>query len=225
MKIEKLIIKDFRSHALTKVNFSSGINLIIGQNGSGKSSILDALLVGLYWPSKPKDLKKDDFERINGSGTEITVFFEKGNVKYQIHRNIGRGLAFVKYHDGSSWKTLETGQKPVRDWMEKLVPYDVFLNAIYIRQGEIDAILESDESREKVVRQVLGLDRYENSYKNLLDVRKEIDARIKAIEDYLKSTENIDELIGNLEKELTSVLREINEISPKLPELRGSLGA
>lgn len=149
MKIEKLIIKDFRSHALTKVNFSSGINLIIGQNGSGKSSILDALLVGLYWPSKPKDLKKDDFERINGSGTEITVFFEKGNVKYQIHRNIGRGLAFVKYHDGSSWKTLETGQKPVRDWMEKLVPYDVFLNAIYIRQGEIDAILESDESREK----------------------------------------------------------------------------
>ncbi|WP_297499122.1 DNA double-strand break repair ATPase Rad50, partial [Thermococcus sp.] len=223
MRIEKLIVKDFRSHALTKVGFSTGINLIIGQNGSGKSSLLDAILVGLYWPAKPRDLKKDDFSRIGGGGTEITVFFEKGNVKYQIHRNIARGIAFVKYHDGSSWKTLETGQRQVREWMEKMVPYDVFLNAIYIRQGEIDAILESDESREKVVRQVLGLDKYENTYKNLLDVRKEIDARIKAIESYLRSTENLDDLIGNLEGELTSVLREINELSPNVPRLRKEL--
>ncbi|NJE43313.1 DNA double-strand break repair ATPase Rad50 [Thermococcus sp. GR6] len=223
MKIEKLIIKDFRSHKLTKVTFTSGINLIIGQNGSGKSSLLDALLIGLYWPSKPKDLKKDDFLRIGGTTTEITVFFEKDGVKYQIHRNITRGLSFVKYHDGSGWKGLESGQKQVRDWMEKLVPYDVFLNAIYIRQGEIDAILESDESREKVVRQVLGLDRYENAYKNLLEVRKEIDARIRAIEDYLKSTENIDELIGDMEKELAETLKVINELSPEIPKLRKEL--
>ena len=223
MKVEKLIIKDFRSHRLTRVNFTSGINLIVGQNGSGKSSLLDALLIGLYWPAKPRDLKKDDFLRIGGTSTEITVFFEKDGVKYQIHRNITRGISFVKYHDGTGWKTLESGQRQVREWMEKLIPYDIFLNAIYIRQGEIDAILESDESREKVVRQVLGLDRYENAYKNLLDVRKEIDARIKAIEDYLRSTENIDSLIEEMEKSLTEVLRAINELSPILPKLKREL--
>lgn len=37
MKVEKILIKDFRSHKITKVTFTSGINLIVGQNGSGKA--------------------------------------------------------------------------------------------------------------------------------------------------------------------------------------------
>jgi exonuclease SbcC len=228
MRIEKLLVKDFRSHKFTRVTFTGGINLIVGQNGSGKSSLLDALLVGLYWPTKPKDLRKEDILRIRGSdadktSTEITVFFEKGGVRYQVHRKITRGVAYIKYLDGDTWRALESGQKGVRDWIEKTIPYDVFLNAIYIRQGEIDAILESDESRDKVVRQVLGLDKYENAYRNLLDVRKEIEGRIRSIEDYLKSTENLDDLISSMEKELSETLREIGELSSEIPELTKKL--
>ena len=221
MRIEKIIVRDFRSHEFTKVTFTPGINLIIGQNGSGKSSLLDAILVGLYWPTKPKDLKKEDILRVNGKSTEITVFFEKDNVRYQLHRNITRGIAFVKYQDGDEWHyATEAGQQPVRNWMEKMIPYDVFVNAIYIRQGEIDAILESDESREKVVRKVLGLDKYENAYNNLLEVRKAIDRKINAIEEYLTAMRNIDEIIGQTQKNLTEVIKGINEISPKIPKLR-----
>ncbi|HIP88630.1 MAG TPA: ATP-binding cassette domain-containing protein, partial [Thermococcus paralvinellae] len=143
MRIEKIIVRDFRSHEFTKVTFTQGINLIIGQNGSGKSSLLDAILIGLYWPTKPKELKKDSFLRVNGKSTEITVFFERDGVRYQVHRNITRGIAFAKYYDGTWHHVTEANQRAVRDWMEKLIPYDVFVNAIYIRQGEIDAILES----------------------------------------------------------------------------------
>lgn len=55
-------------------------------------------------------------------------------------------------------------------------------------------------------------------------MRKEIDVRIKVIEDYFKSIENIDELIGNFEKEFIFVFREINEILLKFLELRGEFG-
>lgn len=219
MRIEKIIVRDFRSHALTQVTFASGINLIIGQNGSGKSSLLDAILIGLYWPTKPKELKKDSFLRVNGKSTEITVFFEKDGVKYQVHRNITKGIAFAKYYDGTWHYVTEANQRAVRDWMERLIPYDVFVNAIYIRQGEIDAILESDESREKVVRKVLGLDKYENAYKNLLEVRKVIDSKIKGIEEYLNAMKNIDEMIKEAERELSSAIKQINELSPRVSEL------
>jgi len=220
MRIEKIIVRDFRSHEFTKVTFTQGINLIIGQNGSGKSSLLDAILIGLYWPTKPKELKKDSFLRVNGKSTEITVFFEKDGVRYQVHRNITRGIAFAKYYDGTWHHVTEANQRAVRDWMEKLIPYDVFVNAIYIRQGEIDAILESDESREKVVRKVLGLDKYENAYKNLLEVRKVIDSKIKGIEEYLNAMKNIDEMIKDAEEELKDVIGQINELSPLVLKLR-----
>ena len=221
MMIEKIIVRDFRSHEFTKVTFTPGINLIIGQNGSGKSSLLDAILVGFYWPTKPKDLKKEDILRVNGKSTEITIFFEKDNVKYQLHRNITRGIAFVKYQESNSWHyATEAGQQYVRRWMEKLIPYDIFVNAIYIRQGEIDAILESDESREKVVRKVLGLDRYENAYNNLLEVRKAIDSKINAIEEYLTAMKNIDEMIEETRKSLSETIKQVNELTPKIPELR-----
>ncbi|WP_461864991.1 AAA family ATPase [Thermococcus sp.] len=224
MKIEKVLVKDFRSHEYTKVGFAGGINLLIGQNGSGKSSLLDAILIGLYWPARPKDLKKDSFLRVGGKSSEITVFFEKDGVKYQIHRNITRGIAHVKYFENGKWHTLEINQKKVRDWMEKMIPYDVFVNAIYIRQGEIDAILESDESREKIVRKVLGLDRYENAYKNLLEVRKVIDSQIKGIEAYLNSMKNIDGMIKEAEEDLKATLKALNDLSPKIPALRKEVG-
>ncbi|CAB3289222.1 DNA double-strand break repair Rad50 ATPase [Methanocaldococcus lauensis] len=226
MKIEKIIVRDFRSHEFTKVTFTSGINLIIGQNGSGKSSLLDAILVGLYWPTRPKDLKKDNFLRVNGKSTEITIFFEKDGVKYQVHRNITRNIAFAKYYDNGTWHHLtEANHISVKNWVEKLIPYDIFVNAIYIRQGEIDAILESDESREKVVRKVLGLDKYENAYKNLLEVRKVIESKIKGIEEYLNAMKNIDDMIKEYKNNLNNVIKEIEEISPQIPKIRNEIDA
>ncbi|WP_457548804.1 DNA double-strand break repair ATPase Rad50 [Archaeoglobus sp.] len=223
MKIEKVIVVNFRSHHNTRVEFADGINLIVGQNGSGKSSLLDAILVGLYWDRPCRILRKDDFQRIGSLSTEITVFFEKDGVKYQVHRNITRGLAFVKCYENGSWNFLDSGQRAVREWMERLIPYDVFVNAVYIRQGEIEAILESDESRDKLVRQVLGLDRFENAYNNLREVVRIVKDKIKNIEDYLTATSNLDELTSKMESELFEVEREIEKLEDEIPTVKDRL--
>ena len=223
MKIEKVIVVNFRSHCKTKVEFSDGINLIVGQNGSGKSSLLDAILVGLYWDKPCRVLRKDDFQRIGSLSTEITVFFEKDGVKYQVHRNITRGLAFVKCYENGTWKPLDSGQRAVKEWMERLIPYDVFVNAVYIRQGEIEAILESDESRDKLVRQVLGLEKFENAYNNLREVIRVVKDKIRNIEEYLTATSNIDELISKMENDLFEVKREIERLENEIPNLKEML--
>jgi len=225
MKIDKVVVTDFRSHKRTIVSFKRGINLIIGQNGSGKSSLLDAIMVGLYWPSRPRDLKKDDFIRVGGERTEIALFIEKDGVEYQIYRDISRGMAFVKYNEDGKWKHVldSPSHMSVREWAERLLPYDVFMNAVYVRQGEIEAILESDESREKVVRQVLGLDRYENAYRNLLDVRKEIDARIKAYEEFLRDTAGVEDEIREKEERLSAVETSLESLTSKIPLIEAEL--
>ena len=223
MRIEEVIIENFRSHKLTNVKFTRGINLIVGQNGSGKSSLLDAILVGFYWDKPRAILKKDDFQRVGGSSTKITVFFEKDGLKYQVYRDITNGLAFVKCYENGEWKRLESGQRAVKDWMERLISYDVFVNAVYVRQGEIEAILESDESRDKLVRQVLGLEKFENAYKNLQEVKKRIRDRIDSIRDYLKETSNIDRLISDMEDELSKTSREIENLEKEIPKIEKDL--
>ena len=46
MRAQSLAISNFRNHSSTSINdFASGINVISGQNGAGKTSILEALSV------------------------------------------------------------------------------------------------------------------------------------------------------------------------------------
>lgn len=45
--IKKMVLKNFMCHAHLEVNFDNNISFVIGKNGSGKSAILTALIVGL----------------------------------------------------------------------------------------------------------------------------------------------------------------------------------
>ncbi|CAG9820931.1 unnamed protein product, partial [Phaedon cochleariae] len=45
--INFMVLKNFMCHSLLEVNFTNNISIIIGKNGSGKSAILTALIVGL----------------------------------------------------------------------------------------------------------------------------------------------------------------------------------
>ncbi|KAG4076078.1 hypothetical protein HA402_011424 [Bradysia odoriphaga] len=46
-KINKIVLKNFMCHSNLVIEFNKNVNLLIGNNGSGKSAILTALIVGL----------------------------------------------------------------------------------------------------------------------------------------------------------------------------------
>ena len=60
MYISELTIKNYRGFRNLTVNFRDGINLIIGQNNSGKSNILNALAL-IFDSFAKKRLTIDDF--------------------------------------------------------------------------------------------------------------------------------------------------------------------
>lgn len=47
MYIEKVAIKNFKAIDDIEIEFRPGVNLLIGDNGVGKTSILEAITVGL----------------------------------------------------------------------------------------------------------------------------------------------------------------------------------
>jgi hypothetical protein len=46
-KILKMILKNFMCHGNLLVDFNKRVNILVGNNGSGKSAVLTALIIGL----------------------------------------------------------------------------------------------------------------------------------------------------------------------------------
>ncbi len=108
MVLSYLSLKNFRKHLNTQLNFSSGLNYIIGGNGEGKTSVLEAI----YYLCTTKNFgspdhsvlnfKEDEFE-ITGSFTgtvedKVKVHFVAAeNKKYYVlnGKNVTRGSEVI----------------------------------------------------------------------------------------------------------------------------------
>ena len=95
MEISSINMISFRNHENTKMSFGPGITIIWGENGSGKTSILEAIhslsLGSSFRTNNKKELIKEGSNNFllegsfkNKKGIENTVFFsqdKKGNKK------------------------------------------------------------------------------------------------------------------------------------------------
>ena len=73
----------------TEVKLDSSMStLIIGHNGSGKSTILDALCFGLFNKPFRKITKSQLINSINEKGTKVEVEFSIGKDEYRVFRAI-----------------------------------------------------------------------------------------------------------------------------------------
>ena len=88
---EKLRYKNFLStgNTFNEINFEeSPTTLVIGQNGAGKSTMLDALAFALFGKPHRKISKGQLVNSINQKGTMVEVEFRIGSQKYKIVRGI-----------------------------------------------------------------------------------------------------------------------------------------
>ena len=48
MIFKNLVLKNFKSHENTSIDFNPGITVIVGENGAGKSTIFEAISYALF---------------------------------------------------------------------------------------------------------------------------------------------------------------------------------
>ena len=111
--LTKLYLKNFRNHAEVKLKFASGVTILVGENGCGKTNILESIyflsLLRSFRSAKPREFTKineDSFllmaELINGETDEkillkITQNADGTNRKLAINNNpISKSSEFIK---------------------------------------------------------------------------------------------------------------------------------
>lgn len=219
MRIRRIKIRNFRAHELSEIEFSDGINLLIGQNGAGKSSILEAIFAALYMghPSFPRGYIQANTRVNSTGGLGLTLEFEHNGKSYRIVRDSKKSELL------EGREMIAEKSSDVARWVERNVyPIQVFTNALYIRQGEIEGIITNREVMEKVLRKVLGIEDYENAERNAADVIRELKRRREYLRKLIERKAEVEENLREAEKRFSETLRRISELRKRVGELEGA---
>lgn len=84
--IKKMKLHNYRQHADTLIEFVPGINTIVGKNGSGKSTISEAIEFALFGAKTLRDSAKG-YIRDGASDGSAVVVFDVGPNTYTVGRN------------------------------------------------------------------------------------------------------------------------------------------
>ena len=175
MIFTKLELMNFKSHKNTTIDFNSGISLIIGENGAGKSTIFEAISFALY--KKYTGDKIDDLVRTNKDienvPMSVRLSFISGGNEYRVTRGrTGRKtIARLEMQSRSSFDftPIVEGDSQVNKEIQDILEMDadLFLNAIYVRQGEIaDLISKTPGERKQLIGKLLKLEELEKAWGN-----------------------------------------------------------
>lgn len=170
MIIESLHMKNFKSHRNTNIDFDTGISIIIGGNGAGKSSILEAVSFALFKQHTSKRI--DQLITIGQKSMSVEIQFNVHSRTYRILRERSKtsSKAIMKIKEGEGFHSLVSGDKQVTMEVQSLLEMDgdLFLNAVYVRQGEIADLIEKTSAEKKqMIGRLLGIDSLEKAWKNM----------------------------------------------------------
>ncbi|VVB84313.1 DNA double-strand break repair Rad50 ATPase [uncultured archaeon] len=216
MLIKSVELKNIKSYSHETIEFLPGINGICGQNGHGKTTILEAIGYVLF--DYPPYKKIDDFRRHGEKSGYAAVTVEgKDEIEYTIHRKLG-GSDYLIRTPVSEIR----GKKDVTDWIASNLLYNIrspedipsiFENAVGVPQGTFTtAFLLNPEPRKKIFDNILRVEEYKTAYTNLRDVTAAIEKTIDSLERDLIPLRTRTERYPELKNEKESLQIEINAL-------------
>lgn len=173
----RLELKNFMSYGddVPAIDFSGMHTLCLsGENGHGKSALLDALTWALWGESRAGKNKHDDLVRIGADEMSVHFTFEIESLRYRVVRkrskkasgnlwelqqetpDIGLGIGWRSLTGNNAGETEKAIQKLLR------MSYDLFVNSAYLQQGRADSFIKQPPTKRKeILAEILDLSRYD----------------------------------------------------------------
>jgi len=229
MILKSLKLENFLSHTDSFIEFyPDGITAIIGENGAGKSSIIEAIHFALFGKSDKGNIA--NLVQWGKREAKVELEFQKGNNTYKIVREIK--LTGKKAETNSYVQKLEKGkyvlyyQKNINKELPKLtgLTNKIFSNSVLVKQGEIEGLLNlSSKERAKVFKDLLDMSLYQLLSEKYGEKRKNIEKVIEGIQSSLPDEEELQNKIKILEKEKESLIQEEEKIQKQIKKLKETL--
>ena len=226
IKIKNITVKNFMSvgNQTQAVDFNrEQLTLVLGENldqggddsgsrnGTGKTTIINALSYALYGKALTNIRANNLINKTNSKGMLVTLHFEKNNVDYRIER--GRSPNVLKFFvndqeqelvDESQGDSRQT-QKDIDGLLD--MSHDMFKHIVALNTYTEPFLGMKNNDQRDMIEQLLGIQELsqkaeilKDRMKDTRDSIKEEEFRIKAVED---ANQTIAKSISDLERRQT----------------------
>lgn len=210
--------------------------VITGDNGSGKSSLLDSMTYALFGVARGCSKSGDNSDRLifnNEPFCKVELEFELDNQLYKVVRKRDQEkqcseLDLLMFDTGK-WNSLSGSTiKHTQDRIISLlrVNYDLFTSSVMIMQGKADSFTQKDPSeRKELLAEILQLEIYEQLREKALEKKKEITNKLLVLKTFIDQNEEkhsqklgVEEKIKHLNEQVFQKEGMIKNLKEKLEQ-------
>lgn len=220
--LTEIELGNFLSHHNTKLPFEKGVTVFVGQNGAGKSSVIDGITFALFG-QHTRNSNKSLIRRGSNQGYAKLDFTITGRAFEAVRKIDSKGTLaaqFFEKKDGSLVPLAAGERKQFGESMTKEIEsligmdFDKLKIASIVRQGELNSIIDADPRKFKeLVNAIIGIDKLDTAFGYMKDIIENFRDSIR------KELEYDDTDIENLRTRLDLVVKEIKDAQPQKEEL------
>jgi exonuclease SbcC len=204
--LKSVEVKNWKTFTDATLNVSeTGLTGIVGQNGSGKSSFVDAILWCLY-AYKPAEISQTAFRRRNSDpkkdDTSVKVTFTHAGQTIEVFRRMkGKNSTVTAdiFMDGVE-QTHATGTT-AQTWVTNRLGMDAqgFRTAVVVPQKELDALVDAKPApRREHIEKLAGIEDMNLAVKKAREEENELAKQIKLLPGSVEAVEEAGEFLESL---------------------------
>ena len=220
--IRNIELVDFLAHSNTKLEFENDATVFVGDNGAGKSSIIDAITFSLFGEHTRKNTK--GLIRRGANQGFAKIEFSANGKNYQAIRKIdSKGTLtaqFAEDVDGKLVPIAEGERKQFGESMTKHVEETLGMDfeklkiASIVQQGELSSIIKAKPKEFKeLLNTIIGIDKLDTALTSMRTVQREFRSSIQ------KKFGYDDTQVELLENKITEYQNESKNAQPRLEHL------
>ena len=186
--ITSIELGDFLAHSETKLEFEKGVTIFVGENGAGKSSIIDGITFSLFGQHTRKS-NKGLIKRGSNQGYSKIEFSINGKQYETVRKIDSKGGLVATFSEITKEGRVEiaAGERKqfgesMTEQVEKTIGMDFekLKIASIVQQGELNSIINAKPKEFKeLLNAIIGIDKLDVASESMKKVTKEFREKIK----------------------------------------------
>jgi len=238
MILEKISIKGFLSYIEEEVDLrGSHITLVSGQNGEGKSALLESIPFCFWGTGRGKSIS--DYMNDKCETIRIEAIVVMDGIRYKKIRQHGKNNINELYVDknpgkleDAQWKLMSDDTKKKTDvlWSSILgLDYDIFTNSVFFGQKESSSFIEGGAGeRKELLSNLLGISVYEKAEEVAKEKAKDVGNSIQTKTvvlngklELVNKKQIVEDSLSSTKKRLKTIGEEFESVQEKIETIQG----